>query len=226
MSNKEFSRDSQKESPKGLGAHKLRQMFLAAVLGAGFLTGCGIDDRAKANIAAAGVSPEVANDPDLIWFAANGASPDEIRDYANNLMKNEALLLNNAEEMSVDLETPADDFQNNNEENIERFSLEKIAEGVYSFKANDNIEVTSQLFIKQLRESLGQAGGVFFAIVDNNTGITMIFTDSTVDNYEDEDGNKIFYAYPGDTVYVSTSGQALNDFLDSENIEHKFVGLP
>ncbi|MBU1033392.1 hypothetical protein KKI22_00375 [Patescibacteria group bacterium] len=186
------------------------------------------EKNAKADLVAAGVSAQMASDPGMIWFAAEGHTSDEIRDFAYNSERNEALILNNAnnmEEMTVDLNTPMEDVQNDNESEVVLLPLEKIVEGVYSFQAGQNMEITSQNFIRQVRESLaGAEGRIFVAVKDDDYNVTRIFTDSTVDGYRDNYGN--FYAYVGDLVYVATDGQALKDILNSKGINSETFGLP
>ncbi len=206
---------------------KIRNGLLVAFLGIGLTIGATkvAENRAEAAIIGAGIPPEVAHDPDLIWAAMNGASASELNTLAGNIMRNNSLMLNNTmEEMS---EFSPDDTLENSAEiapEFETFALEKLTEGVYGFTADKNIEVTSQNFIKQLRESLGQAGQVFFAVPDDNYGTTRVFTDSTINGYRDNYGN--FYAYIGDYVYVATDAQALNNLLSAKGINHETFGLP
>ncbi|AKM80974.1 MAG: hypothetical protein UT13_C0001G0010 [Candidatus Pacebacteria bacterium GW2011_GWF2_38_9] len=211
----------------------IKQVITLAILGTGFAFGMikTAEKNAKADLAAAGLSAEMSSDPGMIWFAAEGHTSDEIRDFAYNLERNRALILNNnansMEEMTVDLNTPMEDAQTDvaAEVSAEKLPLEKIVEGVYSFQAGQNMEITSQNFIRQVRESLaGAEGRVFVAVKDDDYNITRIFTDSTIDGYRDNYGN--FYAYVGDLVYVATDGQALKDILNSKGINSETFGLP
>ena len=213
---------------------KLKQAFCLAVLGAGFLTSCGvIDNRAKANIEAAGISPIVANDPDLIWAAANGATADELRDYANNLLRQREVEISQAREtqMAIDANNQAENTPPVQQEEVveQPVALEQVSEGVYSFATNDNIEITSKAFIRRMRISLGQSSNteinrVFVAVPDDDFGVTRIFMDSTVESYKNANG--IFYAYPGDVIYVSTDINSLTNFLNTQGIIHETFGLP
>lgn len=213
---------------------KLKQAFCLAVLGAGFLTSCGvIDNRAKANIEAAGISPIVANDPDLIWAAANGATADELRDYANNLLMQYQRESSQAREtqMAIDANNQAENTPPVQQEEVveQPVALEQISEGVFSFVTNENIEITSRAFIRRMKDSLKETTNtetaqVFIAVPDDDFGVTRIFMDSTVESYKNTNG--IFYAYPGDTLYVATDMQALTQLLNSQGINYETFGLP
>jgi len=234
--NKVFDRNNKfPEKKKDLTPRSvaIKQGITAILVGTGFIMGMFsiAEKNAKAEVAAAGLSANMSSDPRVIGFALVGHTPDEIRDYAFNLERNEALILNNAnnmEEMTVDLNAPIEEVQNNNESEVvlaEKLPLEKIAEGVYSFQAGQNMEITSQNFIRQVRESLaGAEGRIFVAVKDDDYNVTRIFTDSTIDGYKDNYGN--FYAYVGDLVYVATDGQALKDILNSKGINSETFGLP
>jgi len=213
---------------------KLKQAFCLAVLGAGFLTSCGVvDNRARANIEAAGISPIVANDPDLIWAAANGATADELRDYANSLLMKKEIEANQAREtqMAIDANNQAENTPEVQQEEVveQTIALEQISDGVFSFVTNENIEITSRAFIRRIKASIKEttnteAVQVFVAVPDDDFGVTRIFMDSTVESYKDNNG--IFYAYPGDTLYVATDMQALTQFLTSQGINYETFGLP
>lgn len=218
---------------------KLKQAFLVAVLGAGFLTGCGVmENRAKSNIEAAGIPPAVANDPDLIWAAMNGASAEELRDYANTLSMKQTMESNWAREtqMAIDEANQLENSSTIPEEKVEApidvtVSLEQVTGGVYAFRAPQNMEVTSHEFMREMQAALNKISGtepnihqILVAVADDDHAITRIFMDSTVDAYKDNYGN--FYAYVGDNVYVATDGQALNKLLDDQGIPHKTFGLP
>lgn len=225
-------RISEKKPSRSL---KIKRIFLTAVLGIGFLTsGCGVvDSRARANIEAAGIPPAVANDPDLIWAAMNGATAEELRDYANTISMKREMENSQARatQMAIDegkqLEATPDSEQ---EEIIEQtIDLEKINEKVFSFVTNDNIEITDKNFIKRMKEALQKTTNteivqVFVAIPDDDFGVTRIFMDSTVESYKSVNG--IFYAYPNDTIYVATDMSSLTQFLNSQGINYETFGLP
>lgn len=224
------------EKKSSLRLKKIQLMMLLALAGT-LLTSCGVvESRAKANIEAAGVPPAVANDPDLIWEAENGATAEELRDYANSLMMKRSVELNQAMETqdALDAENTEEAEQSTQQQmetpvQEQEFSLEQIVQGVYSFSTQENLEVTNQAFFDRVKKSIGKLAGsdvpvVFVAVMDDVTGVEEIFMDSNIGAYKDSNG--AFYAYVGDTVYVSTSSQELSQFLDSKGITHHTFGLP
>lgn len=231
---KETKKSPEKKSSYPL-SFKLKQAFLLSVLGAGFLTSCGVvENRAKAIIDAAGIPAAVANDPDLIWAAMNGATAEELRSHANSLLMQYERESSQAREtqMAFDAANQAPQItpETKQEEVVEQsIALEQVGERVYSFRTDDNIEITSKDFIRKVRISLGQPinteiNRVFVAVPDDDFGVTRIFMDSTVESYKNVNG--IFYAYPGDVVYVSTDINSLTNFLNAQGINHETFGLP
>jgi len=219
---------------------KLKTAFCLAVLGAGFLSSCSsVEERVKANIESAGVPAEIANDPELIWRAYNGAVGDELRYYANELIKQREIKYKQAlaTQMAADATKQAEDALKaqqkvQKEEVVEPpVALERISQGVFSFVANENIEITSKAFIKRMENSLKEttntdieAWQISVAVPDDDFGLTRIFMNSTVESYKKNYG--IFYAYPGDTLYVATDSQALTQLLTSQGINYKTFGIP
>lgn len=219
---------------------KIRNGLLVAFLGIGFTIGATkvAENRAEAAIIGAGIPPAVANDPDLILAAMNGATPNELRDYANTLSMKQDMESNWAREtqMAIDEANKLENLSAVPEETAEApidvtVSLEQVTDGVYSFHTSQNMEVTSHKFMKEMQAALRNISGtepnihqILVAVADDDHAITRIFMDSTVDAYKDNYGN--FYAYVGDNVYVATDGQALNQLLDSQGIAHKTFGLP
>jgi len=233
-------RISEKKPSRAL---KIKYKILSALVTELFLlvnlASCGVlDSAARANIEAAGIPPAVANDPDLIWAAMNGASAEELRDYANTLSMKQTMESNWAREtqMAIDEANQLENSSTMSEETVEApidvtVSLEQVTGGVYAFRAPQNMEVTSHEFMREMQAAFSQISGtepnihqILVAVADDDHAITRIFMDSTVDAYKDNYGN--FYAYVGDNVYVATDGQALNKLLDDQGIPHKTFGLP
>lgn len=238
-----LDKSSEKKSSYPL-SFKLKQAFCLAVLGVGFLTGCNsAEDRARANIKAAGVSALIANDPELLWRAMNGSVGEELKYYSNELLEQrerennremEAQRVIDATKQAEDALKAQQKAQQKEEVVQPPVALERISEGVFSFVANENIEITSKAFIKRMQNSLKETTNlettdieaiqVFVAVPDDDFGVTRIFMNSTVESYKRNYG--IFYAYPGDTLYVATDMQALLQLLTSQGIDYKIFGLP
>lgn len=194
---------------------KLKQSFCLAVLGLGFLTtGC-VSEQARAVIEAAGLPPEIASHPDIEWYAMNGASPDELRSYAAGIqMGQEADLRGQSTETQEVQQAP--------------IVLEELGDGAYGFFAGYSMEVTSKSFINKMRSLIQEtfnkpAAQVFVAVPDDGFGITRIFTDSNIDSYKNFYGE--FYAYQGDSIYMTTDLQSLTRLLDSIGVEYDAFGL-
>lgn len=228
---------------------RFHKAFLVAMLGAVFLSSCGvIDSRAKSIVESAGVPPAVANDPDLLWYAANGATAEELRDYANTILMKRSVELQNAQATQQAQQEAQEEAQQEQEPEPtvestlspeEELTLNKEYGGVFSFKTefdvSGNIEVTDQSFIRRVKEALQEAGEnndrVYVAVNDigtasneNPNGIFRIFMDSTVDSYKAVNG--VYYIYPGDTVYISTDIKALEEFLTANGWQFDVFGLP
>ena len=224
---------SRERSKSHSASFRLKQVLFLAILGAS-LSACGvIDSRAQARIDAAGVSPAVANDPELINYAANGATNEEIRDYASSLLMRQKVEIDQAIQMQSAMEPAAEEKSPFDEEDEvaqeEKILLKKEAEGVYSFSATKSIEITDEAFIKRIKASLKDAGSfgtndVFIAVPDDNAGITRIFPYLTLNNWREKFG--FFWIYVGDEVHIATDEQALNQLLDSKGIGHETFDFP
>jgi len=220
---------------------KFKRIFLAATVGfTALLSGCGaVESRAMDNIQAANVPAEVANDPDLIWFAMNGATTEEIQDYAHSLMMQTNPMsdpnFNPAREtqMSIDATKQAEATDvPTTEPTVAETSInfESVSPGVYSFVVAGITEVANRDFAQSVKDALKQTTGVdsaevVFGVPDDAYGVTRIFLGSNVEAYYNTYGG--FYAYQGDTIYTATDTQTLIDFLKSTGISYEtFSSLP
>jgi hypothetical protein len=232
--NKEPKKDQRKRSPIVL---RIEIAVIFALAGS-LISGCSVlENRAKERIASAGVPPAVANDPDLIWQASNGATDEELRSYANSLLLgrerelNQAMATQQAEKEAAAFATPTatQEPEINEFKPKTQINFEKITDGVYSFQTDSNIEITDPGFILYIKNTLKKLENlenirVFISVIDDATGVTQIVLDSTASDYKEANGP--LFAYVGDKVFIAADGAALTELLDSQGIKHKTFGLP
>ena len=202
-----------------------------------FLAGCDyIDNAAKDKLWAAGVPPELQNDETLLWAAANGATDQELRAEAANILQLRELKLRQAQnqpENNSPEPTETAEVEEREEQAWEKpVVIKQVTQGVYSFTVSDNVEITDPEYINRLRTNLATIiddfanRDIFVAVKDDDAGEVKIFTASTIQSYAEENGP--FYAYPGDEIFVASydNSSALSKWFKSLGQETNFIGVP
>ncbi|HPS40586.1 MAG TPA: hypothetical protein PLQ50_01110 [Candidatus Woesebacteria bacterium] len=90
MKESQSGQDSKEKSNPSANMRKMIYAALVGIGGIGLLKGGSevVINRAHERIEAAGISTELANNPDLLRQALQGASLEELKDWANNLPNN------------------------------------------------------------------------------------------------------------------------------------------